>query len=65
MSVPSNPLTQHPIAGTNYGFSAVRIADLGATSNKDMGAVMSAVMPALRGRFDGKDAKALVMAALP
>ncbi len=27
----SNPVTHHPIVGTNYGFSAVRIADLGAT----------------------------------
>lgn len=41
------------------------IADTGATSKKDMGRVMSAVMPALRGRFDGKAAKDIVMAALP
>lgn len=40
------------------------IADTGATSKKDMGAVMGRVMPALRGRFDGKAAKDLVMEAL-
>jgi hypothetical protein len=31
MTQPSNPLDHHAIAGTSYGFSAVRIADLGAT----------------------------------
>ena len=55
------PLTEDEV----NALIAAAIADLGATSKKDMGAVMSAVMPALRGRFDGKDAKALVMAALP
>lgn len=40
------------------------IADTGAESNKDMGKVMGRVMPQLRGRFDGKAAKDLVMAEL-
>lgn len=43
---------------------AEAIAETGASSPKDMGAVMGKVMPALRGRYDGKAAKDLVMAAL-
>lgn len=31
MTTTSTPLVHQPIAGTNYGFSAVRIGDLGAT----------------------------------
>ncbi|MCB9726876.1 MAG: GatB/YqeY domain-containing protein [Deltaproteobacteria bacterium] len=40
------------------------VAETGATSMKDMGRVMSAVMPKLKGRFPGKDVKPLVEAAL-
>jgi len=41
------------------------IDEVGATSKKDMGKVMAAVMPSLRGRFDGKAAKDLVGSLLP
>ncbi|MEZ4267626.1 MAG: GatB/YqeY domain-containing protein [Myxococcota bacterium] len=43
---------------------AETVKETGATSMKDMGRVMSAVMPKLKGRFPGKDVKPLVEAAL-
>jgi uncharacterized protein YqeY len=45
-------------------FVAETVKETGATSMKDMGRVMSAVMPKLKGRFPGKDVKPLVEAAL-
>jgi uncharacterized protein YqeY len=36
------------------------ITDLGATSMRDMGAVMQAVMPIVRGRADGKEVNQIV-----
>ena len=36
------------------------IAETGATSMKDMGNVMSAVMPALKGRADGREVQSIV-----
>lgn len=45
-------------------FVTETIKETGATSLKDMGRVMSAVMPKLKGRFPGKDVKPLVEAAL-
>lgn len=45
-------------------FVAETIKETGATSMKDMGRVMSAVMPKLKGRFPGKDVKPLVESAL-
>ncbi len=45
-------------------FVAETIKETGATSMKDMGRVMSAVMPKLKGRYPGKDVKPLVEAAL-
>jgi len=41
------------------------IAATGAASKRDMGKVMGSLMPSLRGRFDGKAVKALVLEALP
>lgn len=35
-------------------------AEVGATSMKDMGRVMSALMPRLKGRFPGKDVKPIL-----
>jgi uncharacterized protein YqeY len=40
------------------------VADIGASSPKDMGAVMKAVMPAVDGRADGKRVSAQVREAL-
>jgi uncharacterized protein YqeY len=40
------------------------IAEVGATSPRDMGDVMKALMPKIRGRADGKEANALVRQAL-
>jgi uncharacterized protein YqeY len=47
------------------GIIAEVIAELGATSKKDMGRVMGALMPRVRGRFPGGEVKGLVDAALP
>ena len=41
------------------------IAELGATSKKDMGKVMKAVMERVKGRADGKAVSALVSSKLP
>ena len=41
------------------------IANLGATSKRDMGKVMGAVMPKTKGRYDGKAVKDIVMGLLP
>lgn len=41
------------------------IAATGATSRKQMGKVMGPLMPKVKGRFPGKDVKALVEEALP
>lgn len=54
------PLTEDEVKA----LIADAVAKTGAESKKDMGRVMGMVMPALRGRFDGKAAKDLVMAAL-
>lgn len=43
---------------------AAVIAELGATSKRDMGKVMGKVMPQLRGRFPGKAVKPIVDALL-
>ncbi|MCI0404675.1 MAG: GatB/YqeY domain-containing protein [candidate division Zixibacteria bacterium] len=40
------------------------IADVGATSNADLGKVMKSLMPKVRGRADGKKVNALVAAQL-
>ncbi len=40
------------------------IEETGATSKKDMGAVMKSVMPRVKGRADGNDVKAVVMELL-
>lgn len=37
------------------------VAEVGATSRKQMGQVMKEVMPKLKGRFPGKEVKGLVM----
>lgn len=39
---------------------AETIADVGATSMRDMGSVMQAVMPKVRGRADGKEVNQIV-----
>lgn len=41
------------------------VAEVGATSKKDMGKVMGKLMPQVKGRFPGDQVKALVEAALP
>lgn len=41
------------------------IAATGATSRREMGKVMGPLMPKVKGRFPGKDVKALVEEALP
>jgi len=41
------------------------VAEVGATSAKDMGKVMKAALAKINGRFDGKEVQALVKAALP
>ncbi|PKN55499.1 MAG: aspartyl-tRNA amidotransferase [Deltaproteobacteria bacterium HGW-Deltaproteobacteria-14] len=41
------------------------IAATGATSRKDMGKIMGQLMPRVKGRFPGKDVKALVEKVLP
>ncbi len=41
------------------------VAEVGATSAKDMGKVMKAALAKVNGRFDGKEVQALVKAALP
>ncbi|MBK7973970.1 MAG: GatB/YqeY domain-containing protein [Deltaproteobacteria bacterium] len=41
------------------------IAELGATSKKDMGKVMKAVMERIKGRADGKAVSSLVSSKLP
>jgi len=41
------------------------IAELGATSKKDMGKVMGKLMPQLKGRFPGDQVKPVVEALLP
>jgi len=41
------------------------IAEVGATSKKEMGKVMGKLMPQVKGRFPGDQVKALVEAALP
>lgn len=41
------------------------IADLGVSSKKDIGKIMKPVMEKLKGRFPGKDVRALVDAQLP
>lgn len=40
------------------------VAEIGATSRKQMGLVMKASMPKLKGRFPGKDVKGIVEALL-
>jgi len=41
------------------------IAEVGATSAKDMGKAMKAALAKVNGRADGKDVQALIKAALP
>jgi uncharacterized protein YqeY len=41
------------------------IADTGAASKKEMGKVLGALMPLIKGRADGKSAQALVQTLLP
>jgi len=43
---------------------AEAVAESGATSKRDMGAVMKLVMPKVKGRFPGKEVRPLVDAAL-
>jgi uncharacterized protein YqeY len=43
---------------------ATAIAEIGATSPKDMGKLMGVLMPRLKGRFPGKDVKPLAEAML-
>ena len=44
--------------------AAATIAEVGATGPRDMGKVMSAIMPLVRGRAEGKTVSALVSAKL-
>lgn len=44
---------------------AQTIAEVGATSKKDMGKVMAALMPKVKGRADGKLVNQAVQALLP
>jgi uncharacterized protein YqeY len=44
--------------------AAAVISEVGASSKKEMGRVMSALMPKLKGRFPGKDVRPIVDALL-